>query len=109
MILLIEVRFLTGYAWLTHSPIVGTPVTPDPSHSLNLAFALGRLFEVLGFQARGMASPARLIHGCAGDRFGKRDESATPPMLSSGTPDDAQTWGSLGWKPKGKARGQHIQ
>jgi hypothetical protein len=91
-----EVRSLFGYAWLTHSPIVGTPVTPDPSHSLNLAFVLGGLFEVLGFQAGRLITPARLIHGCAEDRFGKRDELVTPPMLSSGTPDDAQTWGSLG-------------
>jgi len=52
--------------------------------------------EVLGFQARGIAAPARLIHGCAGDRFGKRDEFATPLMLSPGTPGDAQTEGSLG-------------
>jgi len=27
----IEVQSLIGYAWLTHSPIVGTPVTLHPS------------------------------------------------------------------------------
>jgi hypothetical protein len=25
------IRLLAGYAWLTHSPIVGMPATPDPS------------------------------------------------------------------------------
>jgi len=39
-------------------------------------------YEVLGFQAGGLITPARLIHGCAGDRFGKRDESVTPLSLS---------------------------
>jgi len=52
-----------------------------------------------------MASPASLIYWCAGDRFGKRDGSATlgsdrPECVNDLTPpkplNNAQTWGSLG-------------
>jgi len=31
LVCVIEVQSLSGYAWLTHSPIVGKPVTLHPS------------------------------------------------------------------------------
>jgi len=78
----------------------------------------GGLRRSPGFPGQGVASLARVIYGCALDpqsvdgisgHAGKRNRSTTPPMLSSGTPDDAQTWGSLGVTPSGKARGQRTQ
>ena len=62
--------------------------------------------EVLGFQAGGLITSARLIHGCAldpdsvdgipGHAQASATNHSTPLMLSPGTPGDAQTEGSLG-------------